>query len=78
MSVDYVGDRGGRQVCWHFFEDMMMCVKEESIHRQLFKCRSQREDYMECMNHKKKYAKLTTIKQQKEKLIKEGKWPIQQ
>lgn len=38
-------------------------------------CQREREDYMECLHHAKLGNRLQAIKEQKEKLMKEGKWP---
>ena len=75
MSGLFLGNHGGRSHCYRFFEDMMLCVKEEGIHRQMYKCREPKADYYECLLHKKKIQKYNAIKEQKAKLIKEGKWP---
>ena len=54
MSGLMLGNHGGRSHCYRFFEDMMLCVKEEGIHRQMYQCTKPKEDYYECILHKKK------------------------
>jgi len=45
MSGLHIGNNGGRSHCYTFFEDWMLCIKDEGIHRQMFKCVPQKEDY---------------------------------
>lgn len=54
MAYQFLGNNGGRSDCFHFFEDMMICVKEEGIHQQVYKCHKVREDFHECVNNEKK------------------------
>ena len=49
---------GGRTPCYRFFEDLMLCVKVEGIHRTIYKCHEQREDYHECITNKKKVSEI--------------------
>lgn len=55
----------------------MSCVAQQGSYGMNV-CQSERADYMECLHHTKLQARLDAIREQKEKLTKEGKWPPKQ
>ncbi|CAH3110436.1 unnamed protein product [Pocillopora meandrina] len=66
---------GNRPRCAPFWDDFFACVVKNGRNEQWALCKEQREDFMECLHHKKLYTRVQKIKRQKEKLIKAGKWP---
>lgn len=53
MEFEKIGLNGGRTPCFRFWEDMMICIKEESIHRSFYKCNKEKADYEECLHNTK-------------------------
>ena len=53
MEFQKIGLNGGRMPCFRFWEDMMICIKEESIHRSFYKCNKEKADYKECLHNTK-------------------------
>ena len=47
------GVSGGRARCSPFWEDLMACAQESGRREQWEKCKHEREDYIECLHHKK-------------------------
>lgn len=70
------GARGGRGRCFFLWQDFMKCISQAGK-VSLDVCHAEREDYLECLHHNKLAVRIDAIKRQKEKLIKEGKWPRQ-
>lgn len=56
MSFEFMGNTGGRTPCYRFFEDMLLCVREEGMHRQMYKCHKEKEDFRECVQNGKKVS----------------------
>ncbi|KXJ27884.1 NADH dehydrogenase [ubiquinone] iron-sulfur protein 5 [Exaiptasia diaphana] len=69
------GVQGGRSRCSPFWEELMACAQRVGRRDQWNACRVHRDDYIECLHHKKLYTRIERIKNEKERLIKEGKWP---
>lgn len=69
------GLSGNRPRCAPFWDDFLACVVKVGPNDQWVQCQNYREDYLECLHHKKLYTRIQKIKRHKEKLIKEGKWP---
>ncbi|KAK2553656.1 hypothetical protein P5673_024879 [Acropora cervicornis] len=86
------GIDGNRSRCSHFWDDFLSCVHRVGRNDHWVPCKNYREDYFECLHHKKlvfapsaptrlsllqvtKYTRIGKIQKQKEKLIREGKWP---
>ena len=53
MEFQKIGLNGGRMPCFRFWEDMMICIKEESIQRSFYKCNKEKADYKECLHNTK-------------------------
>lgn len=68
------GFRGGRGRCYTLWMDFMACAERHRSYGANV-CQAEREDYIECLHHTKLAARLDAVKEQKKKLIKEGKWP---
>lgn len=47
------GVQGGRSRCSPFWEDLMACAQEHGRRGQWEACQIQRDDYIECLHHKK-------------------------
>ena len=54
MSEVFIGNFGGRSTCYRFFEDLMLCIKREGVHRQMYACVPEKQDYDECVMNDKK------------------------
>ncbi|EDO42088.1 predicted protein [Nematostella vectensis] len=72
------GVHGGRSRCSPFWEQLMDCAQQAGRRSQWEKCQHPREDYIECLHHRKLYTRIERIEKEKEKLKKEGKWPPKQ
>jgi NADH dehydrogenase (ubiquinone) Fe-S protein 5 len=68
------GKNGGRGRCFIFWQDLLTCVQHANAANidHMKECEPQREDYIECLHHKKLYDRISVIKREKERLIKEG------
>ena len=56
------GLRGNTGRCYQYFEDFASCMKENSDGgEQQLKCRPRRDDYLECLHHKKEVKRVETI-----------------
>ena len=55
------GVSGGRARCSPFWEDLMACAQHSGRREQWEKCRNEREDYIECLHHKKLVSWLTNV-----------------
>mmetsp|Transcript_3802 Transcript_3802/g.8595 ORF Transcript_3802/g.8595 Transcript_3802/m.8595 type:complete len:85 (+) Transcript_3802:41-295(+) len=69
------GARGGPGRCYQFWLDFQGCMKECEHPSQCF---NQKEDYVECLHHKKEFDRMNTImkeaiRQEKAKRAAEGK-----
>jgi len=62
MSSGY-GLRGGIGRCYPFFADYKECLKTETK-RDGSTCMPQREDYFECLHHKKEHGMMKMIAEQ--------------
>ena len=47
------GVDGNRSRCSAFWDDLMSCVEQVGRNDQWKKCQNEREDYFECLHHKK-------------------------
>ena len=47
------GVDGNRSRCSAFWDDLMRCVELNGRNDQWIKCQNHREDYFECLHHKK-------------------------
>lgn len=47
------GVDGNRSRCSAFWDDLMACVQQVGRNDQWKKCQNEREDYFECLHHKK-------------------------
>ena len=47
------GVDGNRSRCSAFWDDLMGCVEQVGRNDQWKKCQNEREDYFECLHHKK-------------------------
>ncbi|GMH64450.1 hypothetical protein TrLO_g8302 [Triparma laevis f. longispina] len=57
------GARGGVGRCYDFWLSFESCAKTSS---PASLCFPQRDDYLECLHHKKEYARIKEIKKMKE------------
>ena len=48
-----VGLTGGPSKCARFYTEMVDCAKEAGRNDYLWKCKLEREDYLECLHNKK-------------------------
>ena len=62
MSSGY-GLRGGIGRCYPFFADYKECLQKE-ISSNGALCMPLREDYFECLHHKKEHAMVNQVKEQ--------------
>ncbi|GFH58849.1 hypothetical protein CTEN210_15325 [Chaetoceros tenuissimus] len=67
MSSGY-GIRGGLGRCYPFFADLKDCLRSEESNEP-GACTAFREDYFECLHHKKEYARVRTILAQEKKNV---------
>ncbi|CAB4021630.1 Hypothetical predicted protein [Paramuricea clavata] len=72
QNVSNDGDYGR---CFQFWQELVDCFGKHGRYGQHTKCVQQKEDYDECLHHRKLSARLERIREEKSKLIKEGKWP---
>ena len=72
QNVSNDGDYGR---CFQFWQELVDCFGEHGRYGQHTKCVKQKEDYSECLNHRKLLGRLERVKEEKRRLIKEGKWP---
>ena len=61
MSYQFLSATGGRSECFRFYEEMMLCVKKEGVHRNIYKCDNERQDFHECINNEKKVTFAVTF-----------------
>ena len=52
-KMSMYGIDGNRSRCSHFWDDLMNCVYQVGRNHQWTKCKNYREDYFECLHHKK-------------------------
>uniref|UniRef100_A0A1X7V8E7 NADH dehydrogenase [ubiquinone] iron-sulfur protein 5 n=1 Tax=Amphimedon queenslandica TaxID=400682 RepID=A0A1X7V8E7_AMPQE len=73
------GLNGGRGRCYSFWDDYMKCMKAIGGGGKklppMDSCQLEKEDYLECLHHRKIAMRMQVIEAQRQKLIKEGKWP---
>ena len=50
-----VGLDGGPSKCARFYNEMVSCATEAGRNNYIWKCKNEREDYLECL-HNKKYV----------------------
>lgn len=74
-KMSMYGIDGNRSRCSHFWDDFLSCVHRVGRNDHWVPCKNYREDYFECLHHKKLYTRIGKIQKQKEKLIREGTWP---
>ncbi|XP_077991707.1 NADH dehydrogenase [ubiquinone] iron-sulfur protein 5-like [Glandiceps talaboti] len=69
--------RNGRpiQTCAQFEVDFLQCADGLGSKRAYVECYPEWEDFKECGNNEKKMLRRLAIRQQRDKLVKEGKWP---
>ncbi|WP_395239515.1 hypothetical protein, partial [Salmonella sp. s54412] len=70
QKVSNDGDYGR---CFQFWQELVDCFGEVGRYNQHTKCVKQKEDYDECLHHRKLYTRLNQINGEKTRLIKEGK-----
>ncbi|XP_070555718.1 NADH dehydrogenase [ubiquinone] iron-sulfur protein 5-like [Ptychodera flava] len=61
--------------CADFELDFLHCADGLGRKRALQECNQEWEDFIECGNNMKKSARRAAIREQRDKLVKEGKWP---
>eukprot|EP00127_Corallochytrium_limacisporum_P004241 Clim_evm186s157 gene=Clim_evmTU186s157 len=67
------GAFGGRGRCYAFMEDLKECLDKYDGNKIM--CQNERDDYVECLHHKKEYTRVAAITKRKEELVKEDKLP---
>ncbi|CAN0119123.1 unnamed protein product [Phaeothamnion confervicola] len=69
MSSGY-GVRGSVGRCYHVYSNFMECVVSQGVQRQQTvraECVDHRDDYLECLHHRKEYERHQKIQEQKRK-----------
>ena len=56
------GARGGVGRCYPFWTDFTTCMSRAETPSV---CKEKREDYIECLHHKKEFTRLNAIEEQK-------------
>eukprot|EP00558_Chaetoceros_sp_UNC1202_P003673 CAMPEP_0197235130 /NCGR_PEP_ID=MMETSP1429-20130617/2636_1 /TAXON_ID=49237 /ORGANISM="Chaetoceros sp., Strain UNC1202" /LENGTH=78 /DNA_ID=CAMNT_0042693651 /DNA_START=51 /DNA_END=287 /DNA_ORIENTATION=+ len=63
MSSGY-GIRGGIGRCYPFFAEFKECLMNDETSEKGEVCMPHREDYFECLHHRKEHAMIRKIKEQ--------------
>ncbi|XP_075706584.1 NADH dehydrogenase [ubiquinone] iron-sulfur protein 5 [Rhinoderma darwinii] len=62
--------------CHSFEKDWVECIHGIGAIRAKKECKLEHDDFLECMHRNKMLERLSAIRQQKEKLEKEGKYEV--
>ncbi|XP_008301361.1 NADH dehydrogenase [ubiquinone] iron-sulfur protein 5 [Stegastes partitus] len=70
------GEQPNKQVarCQVFEKEFVKCAHGIGLTRAMKECRLEYDDFFECLNRRKLHERLYQIRQQRDKLIKEGKY----